>query len=156
MLNLKITTPERVLYNDQVDQVSLPTEQGEITVLPHHIPLVSNLKPGEILIKKNQQEFPFFCEGGFAQIKSNNQLIVLADAGQSIEELDEEKIKQSQERAKKALEQKKDKSEIAFVNAQSALERELARLRVARKWRSRARKGFAPEEVSESQKDKNI
>ena len=49
---LKIVTPEREVLSDTVDQVTLPTQDGEITILPHHIALVSVLKPGELVIKK--------------------------------------------------------------------------------------------------------
>ena len=47
-MRFQIITPERVVFSDEINQVSLPTEDGEITVLPHHIPLVTILKPGEL------------------------------------------------------------------------------------------------------------
>jgi F-type H+-transporting ATPase subunit epsilon len=53
---LKIVTPDGSTYESEVDQVSVPTQTGEITVLPHHIPLVSVLKAGEIRIVKNKEE----------------------------------------------------------------------------------------------------
>ena len=46
MINFEIATPERVVFREQVRQVSVPTLDGEITVLPHHLPLVSILSPG--------------------------------------------------------------------------------------------------------------
>src|SRR3989344_2418234 len=55
-IKFKIVTPERLVYQDEVDQVSLPTQDGEITVLPNHIPLVSILKPGQLIVKKGQTE----------------------------------------------------------------------------------------------------
>ena len=51
-IDFTIATPERVVYQNEVDQITLNTKMGEITVLPSHVPLVSSLMPGEILIKK--------------------------------------------------------------------------------------------------------
>ncbi|MAG44745.1 ATP synthase F1 subunit epsilon [bacterium] len=156
MLNLKITTPERMLYQGVIDQISLPTEQGEITILPYHIPLISSLVSGEILIKSGNDEIPIFCEGGFVEVKGKNNIMILADAGERIEEMDEEKIEQARKNAQKALKEKTNKTEHDLTMAQSLLERELIRLRITRKYRSRARSGFTQEEVLEAQKHRKI
>ena len=55
-IKFEIITPERTVYQDDIDQLTLPTKMGEITILPHHIPLVAALLPGELRIKKNDQE----------------------------------------------------------------------------------------------------
>ncbi|MCX6780134.1 MAG: ATP synthase F1 subunit epsilon [Candidatus Magasanikbacteria bacterium] len=67
-INLKIVTPEKVIYeNNQVDQITIPTTTGEITVLPNHVPLVSILKSGEMIFKENGQENFFALSGGFLE-----------------------------------------------------------------------------------------
>ena len=63
-INFKIITPERVVYSDEVDQVSLMTRDGEITVLPHHIPLVTILQAGELRYKKGAEEKAIAISGG--------------------------------------------------------------------------------------------
>ena len=68
MLQLSIITPERTVYDGQVDRLTLQTTEGEITVLPHHIPLVSVLTPGELRITKGSEEMPMAIAGGFVEV----------------------------------------------------------------------------------------
>ena len=55
-IKFEITTPERVVYTDEVDSITIPTAKGEITVLPDHIPLIALLVSGELHIKKGNEE----------------------------------------------------------------------------------------------------
>jgi F-type H+-transporting ATPase subunit epsilon len=70
-MKFQIITPERVVFADEVDQVSLMTTTGEITVMAHHIPLVTVLKPGELRFKKQGEEKSIAVSGGFAEVKSD-------------------------------------------------------------------------------------
>src|SRR6185436_17223979 len=70
-LSLKIITPERIVHEEKVDQVTIPTIDGKITVLPDHVPLVSVLSTGDIVAKKGNEEIPFVVVGGFVRIVSN-------------------------------------------------------------------------------------
>ncbi len=134
-LRLQVTTPEGKLFEGEVQQVSLNTQMGEITVLPNHIPLVSVLEPGELLIKQDNKETPLAVYGGFVEINSKGELIVLADAGERVEEIDEAK---AEEAAKKAEEVLKNKFNTAdYEDAALNLQRELARIRIAKKWRNK-------------------
>jgi F-type H+-transporting ATPase subunit epsilon len=69
---LKIITPERLVLEDMVDQVSIPTKEGEITILDQHIPLISSLTKGEILAKSFNEDIPFLVVGGFVEVKNND------------------------------------------------------------------------------------
>src|SRR4051812_36398896 len=100
MIHFKIVTPERVLLETEADSVSLPTPLGEITVLPHHIPLVSNLEAGELRYKKGDHLEHFAISGGFVEVKSNNELVVLADTAEFGHEIDVERASQAREKAK--------------------------------------------------------
>jgi len=135
-LKFEIITPERVVYKDEVDQVTIPTAEGEITVLPNHIPLIAVLRPGELVAKKGKEEIAMACSGGFIEITSD-KVLVLADTAEKAEELVEEEIQKAKDRAQKILEEKHIDAE-KYADAAAAMERELARLKVARK-RSRAR-----------------
>ncbi len=64
-INFKIATPEKVVYKDEVDAISVPTKMGEITVLPNHIPLISVLVAGEIVVRKGEEEVAMSVSGGF-------------------------------------------------------------------------------------------
>lgn len=132
-IDFKITTPEREVYSDKVDQVSLPTLEGEITILPNHLPLVSVLVPGEVRLVRDGEESLMAVSGGFIEVRPKSRVVVLADTAERAEELDLEKIEEAKKKALEALEEKRDLDEEAFAEAAAALERELARLRVARK-----------------------
>ncbi|MDO8599204.1 MAG: ATP synthase F1 subunit epsilon [bacterium] len=135
MLQLSIITPERTIWDGQVEQVTLTTTEGEITVLPHHIPLVSVLAPGELRIMQDGKEMPMAIAGGFVEVLSGNRVAVLADDCLRVEEMDVAAIEAARERARRALSEKRTMDDTSFADAAAALQKELARLRVARKHR---------------------
>ena len=137
-LKFEIITPEKVVLEETVDQITLPTTEGEITVLPNHIPLVSILNPGEVVAKKGNEEIAMSCSGGFIEV-TPEKVLVLADTAELAEELIEEEILKARERAQKILTEKQVDEE-KFAEAKAMLERELARLKVVRK-RGRSRLG---------------
>src|SRR3989344_3161824 len=102
-ISFEITTPERVVYKDEVDQITIPTSEGEITVLPNHIPLVSMLAPGALTVKKNGEEIYMATSGGFIEVQNGNKVIVLADTAERSEELSVEAIEAARERARAAM-----------------------------------------------------
>ncbi|MEK7451834.1 MAG: ATP synthase F1 subunit epsilon [Patescibacteria group bacterium] len=132
-LSLKIVTPERVVFEDTVDSVTLMTESGEITVLPGHVPLVTNLRSGEIHLKKGLEEHSLVASTGFLEVRPGNQLIVLADTAERADELELQKIEEAKERARKLLTETRHVDDVAFAHAAALMERELARYRVALK-----------------------
>ncbi|MFH1173004.1 MAG: F0F1 ATP synthase subunit epsilon [bacterium] len=132
VIKFKIITPEKVVYESEISQVTLPTEQGEITVLPNHLPLVSVLRPGELIIKKDGQEIPLAVSGGFVQIKKN-ELVVLADTAERAEEIDEARAETARQRAQQSIAEARDKEAVDYTALAAKMEKELARLRVARK-----------------------
>ena len=132
-LKFKIVTPERVVFEDTVDAVVLPTVEGEITVLPHHIPLVSLLKAGEIRIKKGSEEIPLAVSSGVIEV-DGEKVVVLADTAERADELEEAKIEEAREAAQKLMSEKRNDAE-GFAEATALLERELARLKVVKRRR---------------------
>jgi len=133
-INLKITTPEGITYENNVDSVTIPTKTGEITVLPNHIPMVSAVVPGEIIVKKDNKEEYMSVSTGFLEI-GKNTLTLLADTAEMVDSLVEEEILKAKERAVALLEEKRNISDVAFAEAAAMLEREMARLKVVRKRR---------------------
>ena len=133
-INFEIVTPERTLLKEEIRQVTLPTLEGQITVLPDHIPLIAVLVPGEIVVKKEDgEEVSMAVSGGFVEVLVN-KVVVLADTAERAEEIDEARAEEAKKRAEKLLEEKKlDKREFAALAAK--IEKELARLKVARKRR---------------------
>ena len=132
-IKFKIATAERVVYEDLIDQLSLPTPMGEITILPHHIHLISSVSPGEIVVKKEKEEVYMAISEGFVEVTRNN-VIILADTAERAEEIDMARAEEAKERAEKLLEEKQvDAVEYAALSAR--IEKELARMKVFRKRR---------------------
>jgi len=132
-IKFKIVTPEKILFEGDVDQISLPTREGEITVLPEHIPLISILQPGELRFKNNNEEIPMVVSGGFIEVRPFS-VTVLADTAERVEEIIEERAEEARKRAEKAMKEKKmDAKEYAYLI--SKVEKEMARLRVVRKYK---------------------
>lgn len=147
-ISFEITTPERIVYKDEVDQITLPTEMGEITILPNHIPLVSVLRPGEMRIIKNGQETVLAVAGGFIEVEPKNRVIVLADNAERVEEINIERAEAARKRAEELMKEK-SVQDVEYTALASQLERELARLRVARKHRGRHAGG--PSQIDKTQ-----
>lgn len=131
----KIITPEKVVFSDEIDQVTMMTKDGEITVLPHHIPLVTLLKAGELRYKKNGEEHPVAVSGGFAEVRDDNSVVILADTAEHAHEIDLTRAEEARVRASKLMEEVRHKEDVDFSAIQSKLEKELARLRVGNKYR---------------------
>jgi len=133
-LQLKIITPEGVVKEITADSITLPTESGEITLLPNHIPLVSVLCPGEITVRAGGEEEYLSVSTGFLELH-NNKITVLADTAESVESLVEEEILKAKKRAEDLLAEKRAVADVSFAEAAAALERELVRLKVYRRRR---------------------
>ncbi|MDO8499527.1 MAG: F0F1 ATP synthase subunit epsilon [bacterium] len=134
-LTLKIITPEKVILSEEADQVTMMTTTGEITVLPHHIPLVTTLTPGELRYLQDGTEKYFAVSGGFAEIKADNTLSILADTAEIAEAIDLKRAEEAHARAVKTMEESRNKEDVDFVGLQSATERALNRVRVGNKYR---------------------
>jgi len=134
-IKFKIVTPERVVLEQEVDQVTLPTKEGEITVLLNHIPLISILQPGEIIAKDGDKEFYFAISSGFLEVRKN-EVIVLTETAEHSHEIDETRAEEAKTRAEKLLQESKNKEEVDYTGLAANLEKELARLKVARKRRT--------------------
>lgn len=133
-LHLKIVTPEKEIYNQEVDMVTLPSEQGELGILPHHADLMTTLAPGELRIKKGNNSQVLAVGEGLFQI-INNHATLLTDLAVNASEIDEKAVEEAKKRAEKALEEKLSDEEYAETLA--VLEKSLAQLKVKRRHRAR-------------------
>lgn len=142
---LIIATPEREVYRDTVDSVSIPTVDGEITVLPNHIPLSTILKHGELTIRKGSEARPYAVSGGFIEVQPH-QLVILADTAEHLEEIDEQRAQEAIELAKKKKEEmREDHVDYALVTGK--LERDLNRLKLVRKYKHQAHHNITQEGI---------
>lgn len=134
MFNLKIVTPEKEIFNENVDQLNVQTSQGELGILPHHVNLLAKLLPGELTIKKGNNTQILAAGSGFIQIV-DGQVIVLTDLAVNEKDIDEKAVENAKVRAQTALEQKLSDEEYAETLA--ILEKSLAQLKVKRRHRSK-------------------
>jgi F-type H+-transporting ATPase subunit epsilon len=138
-IKFKIVTPERTVFEDTVAQATLPTADGQITILPNHISYIANLKPGELTVKpaspasgKNGEEILLSISGGFVEFH-NNELIILADTAERAEEIDLKRAEEARKKAEELKSQAISMDENEYARVAAAIEIESARIRVARK-----------------------
>ena len=128
--DFKLITPEKVLFEGQASEVILPTQNGQIGVLPNHEPLVTLSVPGEIEIKNDGETIHLVSMGGFVEI-NNNSVKVLSDSAIRSEEIDAIAAEDAKVKAEQALKDAIDDTEVAAASA--ALEKSLLHLRIVRK-----------------------
>ena len=140
MFHLRIATLERVVFDEDVVSVTLPGTAGELGILPKHMPLITPLTLGEIIARKNGEEFSLAISGGMAEVQPQGVLI-LADQAERAEEIDEKLAEEARVRAEKLMQEKRDDL-ASFAEASAELERALLRLKLVQKHRSKSTKGF--------------
>jgi F-type H+-transporting ATPase subunit epsilon len=128
-IQLEIVTPERLVYEDEVESVNVPGVEGELGILPHHAPLVSTLGYGELRIRKGGAEESFAIVGGFVQVRPD-KVVVMAETADLASEIDLERAQEARREAERALET--GYTEGADLSAaRAALQQALMRIRVA-------------------------
>ena len=140
-IQLKIVTPERLVLEELVDQVTLPTTEGEITVLPGHVPLVAGLKSGDIVAVNEGEHIPMAFVGGFMEVRQNDEgntlVAILADFAEHVSELDDHAIERARARSQELKKELANKEIAEFKQFESELAKSLTRIKVADKWRTR-------------------
>ena len=129
-LKLEIVTPDATVYSEDVDMVTLPGVEGQIGILPQHVPLMTQMVPGEMIVRKNGQDRFLAVGEGLVEITGDHVAIV-TDLAIAAENIDEAKAEEARQRAAARLREKLSSEEVASVNA--ALARSLAQLRVKRR-----------------------
>jgi F-type H+-transporting ATPase subunit epsilon len=128
-LHLEVITPERKVYEDDVDMVVAPATEGYVGILPHHAPLFTTLGPGEFKVKKGGVEETLAVFGGFMDVRGD-RVVVLTDAAEHAEEIDATQAQQARERAQQVL-AAGPASAADEQRARAELQRALVRLRVS-------------------------
>ena len=134
-LEVHVVTPERKVYEDDVDMVVAPASEGYVGILPHHVPLFTTLGPGEFKVKKGGVEEVLAVFGGFMDVRGD-RVVVLTDAAEPAEEIDASRAQQARERAQQVL-AAGPASAADEQRARAELQRALVRLRVSESRRRR-------------------
>ncbi|WP_184404691.1 F0F1 ATP synthase subunit epsilon [Geomicrobium halophilum] len=128
MTNVSVVTPDGSVFEDDAEMVSAKSEQGEIGVLPNHIPLVTPLTIDAVRVKKEGSQETIAVSGGFMEVRPD-KVTILAEAAERPNEIDVERAREAKKRAEERLD--KNDEEIDKKRAKNALMRAEIRLKVA-------------------------
>ena len=129
-LKLEIVTPEATVYSEDVEMVTLPGVVGQMGIYPQHVPLMTQMVPGEIIVRKDGREMFIASGEGLIEI-TGSSVSVLTDLAVAGDRIDEAKAEEARRRAEARLKEKLSDEEVATVNA--SLARTLVQLRVKRR-----------------------
>ena len=131
-LKLEIVTAEGPAYSDDVEMVTLQSVTGQFGVYPQHVPLITQMVPGEIIVRKDGRDTFFATGGGLIEV-TGTSVAILTDLAIQADKIDEAKAEEARQRAEARLKEKLSDEEVAHINA--SLARALAQLRVKRRQR---------------------
>ena len=129
-LKLEIVTPDSKIYSEDVEMVTLPGIEGELGIFPMHVPLMTQVVAGEVIARKNAQDYYLAIGGGFVEI-TGERVAILTDMAIRAENIDESKAEEARRRAEARLNERLSDEESAMVSA--ALAHSLAQLNVKRR-----------------------
>jgi F-type H+-transporting ATPase subunit epsilon len=132
-LRLEIVTPQATVFSEDVHMVTLPGIEGDLGVYPHHVRLITQVVPGEIIVTKDGQDRFLAVGEGLVEITADRVAIV-TDMAIPADQVDEAKVEEARQRAAARLREKISDEEVASVNA--SLARSLAQLQVKRRRRT--------------------
>ena len=131
-IKLEIVTPEATVYSEDVDMVTLPGVEGQMGVLPQHVRLMTQLVPGELIVRKDGHDDFMAVGEGLVEV-NNERVSIVTNMAIAVDRIDEAAAEEARERAAARLREKISSEEVASVNA--SLARSLAQLHVKRRHR---------------------
>ena len=131
-LNLEIVTPDKPIFNEVIESVTVPGTMGSFQILKNHAPLISTFDVGLVTIKSGSEPAYFSTSGGTVEV-NDNKVLVLADSIEPVDQIDIDRAEKAKERAEERLKRKheKDMDEERIV---AALKRAINRLSVKEKY----------------------
>jgi F-type H+-transporting ATPase subunit epsilon len=133
-LTLEIVTPDARVYSDTIDSVVIPTVEGEVGILPGHIPLLTQVEHGELRVTKGSETLLLAVSGGFAEI-AEDRVHVLAEHAISEEKIDERAVEEALKRAEKELDEAKHLDPQQYEHLQNLVRYSGVQLAVKRRRR---------------------
>ena len=129
-MKLEIVTPEGTAYSEDVEMVTLPGVAGQMGIYPRHVPLITQMVPGEMIVRKNGRELFLATGEGLIEVTAT-RVAILTDLAIPADRIDEAKAEEARQRAQARLREKLSGEQLAAVNA--SLARSLVQLRVKRR-----------------------
>lgn len=115
-IKLEIITPEGVTYSDDVDMVTLPGIEGEMGIYPQHVPLMTQVKTGEVSALKGNQEILLAIGDGFVEVTAE-RVAIMTDMAFKADDLDSAQMEEARQRAAARMQERMSSEEIATANA---------------------------------------
>ncbi len=141
-LHVRIVTSEKVIVSDEYISATIPTVTGILTILAGHIPIVTPIKSGEIILKtETSHDTSLSISSGILEIRPNFSIIILADRAERAEHIDLERAEVAKKRVEDLMKEKKHEVDVDYAKLQSMLGKEISRINVARRYR-RSKKTF--------------
>ncbi len=129
-LQLEIVTPDAKVFSEGVEMVTLPGAEGEMGIYPQHVPLLTQIVPGEVIVRKEGRDYFLAVGDGFVEI-TGERVAIMTDMAIRAEHIDEARAEGARQRAEARLAGQMDDEESAMVSA--ALAHSLAQLKVKRR-----------------------
>ncbi len=131
-LHLEIVTPSAVVYSGRVRLVTMPAAGGQISVLPNHVPLLTRMVPGELMVRREGADEFLAVGDGLVEV-TGDRVVIVTDMAMATKDIDEAAVEEARQRAAARLQDKLADEEVAAVNA--SLARSMAQLHVKRRRR---------------------
>ena len=131
-LKLQIVTPQGTVYSEDVEMVGLRAVEGQIGILPNHVRLMTQMLPGEMMVRKGGRDQFLAVGEGLVEV-TGERVAIATDMAVAVEGIDEARAEEARQRAQARLREKISDEEVASVNA--SLARSLAQLHVKRRRR---------------------
>ena len=131
-IRLEVVTPDATVYSEDVDMVTLPGVEGQMGVQPQHVRLMTQLVPGELIVRKGGRDEFMAVGEGLVEI-TNERVSIVTNMAIAVDKIDEAAAEEARQRAAARLREKLSSEEVASVNA--SLARSLAQLNVKRRHR---------------------
>lgn len=131
-LNLEIVTPDKPIFNEVVESITVPGTMGSFQILINHAPLISTFDVGVVTVNSGSEPAYFSTSGGTVEV-NNNKVLVLADSIEPIDQIDLDRAEKAKERAEEKLKRKKEEN-VNEERAATALKRALNRISAKEKY----------------------
>ncbi|MCI5050930.1 MAG: ATP synthase F1 subunit epsilon [Candidatus Pacebacteria bacterium] len=131
-IKLTIATPLREVYQNEIDQLTVTTLNGELTILPDHVPLVVPLQLGQVMVKNEGNEVYHAIDGGLLEVRHDNEVIILSNRAENASDIDIKRSEDAIERAKEVMAQG-TLNEDEYVEIERNIQRGLNRVKLAQK-----------------------
>lgn len=134
-MHVDIVSAEEEIYSGTVESLFAPTATGEVGIFPRHTQLIARMKPGEVRVRRGDNEQVFYVSGGVLEVQPN-VVTVLADTAIRAKDLDEAQALEAKKRAESAMLDKS--SEVDYARAQAELAQAIAQLSAIQKIRKKS------------------